>query len=86
MVASTARTTQPQGTESGTMLQASSTGSSHRCFLVDQQVPNLTGCTSHSCLPPGQIELRGGPTELGGPVAEGNVFLDGNPVGRTLMF
>merc|ERR1711990_1047062 len=26
------------------------------------------------------IELRGGPAELGGPVAEGNVFLDGNPV------
>lgn len=31
--------------------------------------------------PTGQIELRGGPpAELGGPVAEGNVFLDGKLV------
>ena len=42
-------------------------------------------CICHACDRPGQIELRGGPpAELGGPVAEGNVFLDGKLV-CTLM-
>ena len=28
----------------------------------------------------GEIELLGGPTELGGAIVEGNVYIDGNPV------
>ena len=28
----------------------------------------------------GEIELLGGPVELGGTIAEGNVYIDGNPV------
>ena len=37
-------------------------------------------------MPLGQIELRGGPvTELGGSVAEGNVFLDGKPVRSNIL-
>ena len=77
----TAQTTPRQGMGSGTTSRAREIGSSHRCRPTDQQVPdpliNLLG----RLVPSGEIELRGGPvTELGGSVAEGNVFLDGKPV------
>ena len=82
----TAQTTPRQGMGSGTTSRAREIGSSHRCRPTDQQVPdpliNLLG----RLVPSGEIELRGGPvTELGGSVAEGNVFLDGKPVGSNIF-
>ena len=51
---------------------ADASGRTHRLKTVDFVLPNFFSS--------GEIELLGGPTELGGAIVEGNVYIDGNPV------
>ena len=74
--------TQLRETESGTMWSARDSGFDSRCSQRDPQVENslLCVCFFVKFSFVGEIELLGGPTELGGAIVEGNVYIDGNPV------
>ena len=78
----TARTTRLRATESGTMWLARDSGFVSKCSQKDPQVENslLCVCFFVKFSFVGEIELLGGPTELGGAIVEGNVYIDGNPV------
>ena len=59
---------------------------SQRQWIRQQMLPEgPTGCKQFNWFCQnselsGEIELLGGPTELGGAIVEGNVYIDGNPV------
>ena len=78
------RTTRPQETESGTTWSVRDNGFASRCFQrgpkVELSSMDLIFLLDSIQFFSGEIELLGGPVELGGAVMEGNVYIDGNPV------